>query len=140
MIEDAGVFRESRRLAVDFLVGAANAETDSLEDALIQLRVLEARGFVTREHRLPRKDRDEAPGRAERPFYTSEQCERAARGDLDGLPFARTLALYARAGARFLGEPALDPVFGLYAIPLIVRVAEAPDLFADLAPALPRAA
>lgn len=126
----AAVFRESRRLGVDFLVGAANAETDSVDDARIQLRVLEARGLVTREHRLPRKRHAEASGRAERPFYTPEQRERAARGDLDGLPFARTLALYARAGARFLGEPALDPVFGLYALPLIVDVAEAPDLLA----------
>jgi hypothetical protein len=135
-----GVFRESRRLAVDFLVGAANTETDSLEDARIQLRVLEARGLVSREHRLPRKDRTEAPGRADRPFYTSEQRERAVRGDLEDLPFARTLALYARAGARFLGEPALDGVFGLYALPLIVRVAETPDLLATPAPPSRRAA
>jgi hypothetical protein len=133
------VLQESRRRGIDFLMAGANAETDDLEDARIQLGVLAARGLASDRHYVARKPTAEALGSAQRPFYSAVQRERAAQGVLARLPFARTLALYARIGARFVGEPALDPVFGLYAIPFVIAVAEAPQLVTPR-PALPCAA
>jgi hypothetical protein len=127
---------ECRRRGVDLLVAGASTDTDCLQDATIQRRVLEARGLVSNSHRLPRKGGDEVTGHPVLAFYDAAQRRSAARGELDGLPLARTLTLYARGGARFLGEPALDPMFGLYVIPLIVRVGDASEVF----PGIPRAA
>jgi hypothetical protein len=127
------VFCESRRRGVDLLVAGASTETDCLEDARIQLAALAARGLVSDRYRLPRKAAT-APGRASRPFYGPEQRRRAAQGNLAGLPVAGTLSLYARWGARFVGEPVLDPVFGLFSLPIAVRVADAPSLWTVLSP------
>ncbi|MFO0757144.1 MAG: GNAT family N-acyltransferase [Byssovorax sp.] len=117
------VFDACRERGVTMLLAPANTETDAIEDVAILAQILAAKGHVSTEHRLVRKVPAGAPVEAERPLYDAEQRARAAAGDLSGLVIPRTLKLYLRLGARFIGDAIFDPKFGLFALPMIVPVA-----------------
>ena len=115
-----GLLRESARLGVSHWLAAANMQTDCTEDAAIAHQLIQSRGLHTDHFRADPRPLETAPPRAQRPLYTSEQRNRAARGDLSNLELPRTLSLFAtRLGARYIGPPLYDPYFNIFALPLV---------------------
>ena len=88
-------------------------------------RVATARGLVSEAFFVtPRRSDDEPPARPSRPFYNAADRSRAER-DLAGLPFPRTLALFARRmSARFIGAPLYDERFRMCSMPLAVALSD----------------
>ncbi len=119
-----GLFHECRLRGVRLIVACANAETDSEEDARLQVRALAARRLVSERHRMPPVTPQRVghpPVSPRRPFYTREERRAIAEGT-GPMRVARPLMLYAKLGARFTGEPIFDECFGLYAVPLVLPV------------------
>lgn len=116
---------ESARRGITHWVAGANMGTDCAEDAALAYRVARAQQLLNdRFHTEPRAhERPETPRR--RPCYTEEQRLRAQSGDLAGLELPRTLSLFAnRMGARFIGSPAYDAYFNVFALPLVATLAD----------------
>jgi L-ornithine Nalpha-acyltransferase len=119
------LFKESSRRGITHWVAGANMGTDCAEDAALAYRVACAQKLVTpRFHAEPRdRERPDTPRR--RPCYTEEQRRRAEEGDLTGLELPRTLSLFAnRMGARYIGSPAYDAYFNVFALPLVATLAD----------------
>lgn len=121
----AALYAESARRGVTHWVAGANMGTDCAEDAELAYRLACAQDLVSGSFRAePRaSERPETPRR--RPCYTEEQRLRAHNGELAGLDLPRTLALFARRmGARYVGAPAYDAYFNVFALPLVATLAE----------------
>lgn len=114
---------ESSRRKVTHWVAAANLETDSAEDAELAYRLVQATQLTSATWRAePRVAH--AAGVGARSVYTPEQRLAAGRGALQTLAVPRTIALFAhKMGARYIGPPAYDRRFGVYALPLAVDLA-----------------
>jgi hypothetical protein len=129
------LWNESVRLGVTHWVAAANMETDCAEDAAIAEQLIRARHLVSTDFGAHARSPESPPARATRFVYSGEQRERAARGDFSRLKLPRTLALFAtKMGARYIGFPAYDRHFNVFAAPLAVTLSER-----DLPPAAARA-
>jgi hypothetical protein len=120
----AALSAESGRRGISHFVAGANMETDFAEDAALVYRLVRERGLASRSVRVePLADRVAASSRG-RPFYTEEQRRRVDGGDLTGIDLPGTLALFAsKMGATYIGPPAYDPYFGVFALPLLAAVA-----------------
>lgn len=121
----SALFAESARRGVTHWVAGANMGTDCAEDAALAYRVACAQRLLDdRFHAAPRAhERPETPRR--RPGYTEEQRSRARDGELTGLELPRTLSLFAnRMGARYIGSPAYDAYFNVFALPLVATLAD----------------
>jgi putative hemolysin len=121
----AGLYAESARRGVTHWVAGANMGTDCAEDAALAYQVACAQSMINERFRAEPRDQDcpETPRR--RPGYTEEQRLRGQRGDLAGLELPRTLALFARRmGARYIGAPAYDAYFNVFALPLVASLAD----------------
>lgn len=115
---------ESRRRGVTHWVGAANMETDFAEDAALAYRLIQARGLVDDTWQAQPCDAPCAPAPRSRPAFTPDQRLKASRGELHGLRLPRTLSLFAsKMGARYIGPPAYERRFGVFALPLAVELA-----------------
>jgi len=119
----AALCTESLRRGITHWFAAANMGTDFAEDASLAYHLVCARtlldgGF----HARPRVGPPwHTPRR--RACYTEEQRQSASRGELDGLAVPRTIALFAtRMGARYIGPPAYDRYFNVFALPLVTRL------------------
>lgn len=118
----AALHANSRRLGITHWVAAANMETDSAEDAAIAHRLVQARRLVSSTFAASVRG-GARPLRSRRFVYTPEERLLAQRGQLTALKLPRTLALFAgKLGARYLGTPAYDPHFKVFAMPLAVDV------------------
>lgn len=116
----------SRSIGVTHWLAVSLTETDSLEDTRIVARMLERKGRTAAQPRL----RSRGPSSAStsfRPFYTPEQRERAAAGDLDGLPLPHTVRFLLGIGLTFVGEPVFEAAFKEYVLPVLLPL----DAFAD---------
>jgi len=116
----AALGTESRRRGITHWFAAANMGTDFAEDAALAYDLVCARTLVDdRFHAEPRVGPPwHTPRR--RSCYTDEQRRSALRGELGCLAIPRTLALFAiRMGARYIGPPAYDPYFNVFALPLV---------------------
>jgi putative hemolysin len=133
----------SRGAGITHWLGCANTETDSLEDAHIMRAVAARRGFEHASIRVEPRAPPAAPVPSRHAFYSALERRRAAV-DLEGLPFPRTLELYARRmAARFIGPPIYDATFRMCSIPLLIAVDEQlcrPTRAPDQAPKRPIAA
>jgi hypothetical protein len=98
-------------------------ETDCAEDARIAHRLIQSRALLSSAFAaVPRGAA--APSRAKRFAYTPEERRHANRGELSHLKLPRTLSLFAhKLGARYLGAPAYDEHFNVFAAPLAVDLA-----------------
>lgn len=115
---------ESRRRGVTHWVAAANMETDVPEDAALAYRLIEARGLVDPTWRAYRRSAPASCPPGNRPAFTAEQRLQANAGVLAGLRVPRTLNLFAtKMGARYIGPPAYDRRFRVFALPLTVDLA-----------------
>jgi hypothetical protein len=115
---------ESRRRGVTHWVAAANMETDIAEDAQLTYRLIEARGLLEDAWRAQPCDAPSTPTLGFRPAFTPEQRLKASQGELGGLKLPRTLNLFAtKMGARYIGPPAYEPRFRVFALPLAVELA-----------------
>jgi L-ornithine Nalpha-acyltransferase len=123
----AALREESLARGVTHWVACANTDTDSLEDACIAHLVAARMGLVSNEWAISAKKEHAAPREPRSPFYTPEERERAARGDLRGLRLPPTLLVYARKGARFIGRPIFDPRFHMCSMPLVVEFLQDQD-------------
>ena len=119
----AALRKASQRLGVTHWVAAANMETDCAEDARIAHRLIQSRALLSSAFAaVPRGAA--APSRAKRFAYTPEERRHANRGELSHLKLPRTLSLFAhKLGARYLGAPAYDEHFNVFAAPLAVDLA-----------------
>jgi putative hemolysin len=118
----AALHVNSRRLGITHWVAAANMETDSAEDAAIAHRLVQARRLVSSTFAASVRSGARPLG-SRRFVYTPEERLLAQRGQLTHLRLPRTLALFAgKLGARYLGTPAYDPHFRVFAMPLAVDV------------------
>ncbi|MDB4981782.1 MAG: hypothetical protein JWM82_2534 [Myxococcales bacterium] len=111
---------ESARCGITHWFASANMQTDSPEDAALVYELVCRRRLV--DDVFAATPRATAPpGLARRlSCYTSEQRRRARRGDDDALPLPVPVALFAaRMGARYIGPPAFDATFGVFALPLV---------------------
>ncbi len=113
----------SQRLGVTHWVAAANMETDCAEDAAIAHRLIQTSDLLSPVFAAsPRACA--GPAAAKRFSYTPEERQRARRGELSLLKLPRTLSLFAhKLGARYLGAPAYDAHFNVFAAPLSVELA-----------------
>ena len=110
------------RLGITHWVAAANMETDSAEDAAIAHRLVQARRLVSSTFAASVRG-GASPLGSRRFVYTPEERLLAQRGQLTALKLPKTLALFAgKLGARYLGTPAYDPHFRVFAMPLAVDV------------------
>jgi len=115
----------SLRRGVTHWVAAANMETDSDEDAAIAHRLVSAQGLLSETFRAEARAVSQPPSIVQRPLYTAEQRSRARRGELAGLKAPPILSLFARRmGARYLGPPAFDDHFNVFALPLVAALSE----------------
>lgn len=120
----AGLRNESLRLGLTHWIAAANMETDCVEDAALAYELIQARHLVSDVFGARARSVDAAPERATRFLYTPEERASARRGAVASLKLPRTLALFAnRMGARFIGAPAYDRHFHVFAAPLAVTLA-----------------
>ena len=124
MLHD-GLRAESRRRGITCWLAAANMETDCPEDAALAYRLV----------RRPQHDQSRLVGRAARFAGATElrpptlvhrrpasarRCLRTRRRSVA----PRTLALFAtRMGARYIGPPAYDTDFNVFALPLVASPA-----------------
>jgi hypothetical protein len=124
----AALHAESKRRGISHWVAGANAATDSSEDAAIAYQLIVARKLLS--HVFQARCLDPAgpagpAGDAQRWLYTPEQRSSAARGELDALKLPHTLQLFAaKMAARYLGPPAFDTGFKVFAVPLVTRIAD----------------
>jgi L-ornithine Nalpha-acyltransferase len=118
------MYRESRRVGLTHWVGAANTETDSLEDAMIAYKLLQREGLVSQPWRVSPKAGASAPGASTRPLYTPEQRARARSGDLTGLRLPRTIRTFAYLAARYMGSPIRERHYTVCSLPLVVDLAD----------------
>lgn len=115
---------ESENRGVTHWVAAANMETDCAEDAAIAYQLIRERSLVSTVFGAHARSTESLPLRATRFVYSRDQRLAARRGKLGALPLPRTLALFAnKMGARYLGPPAYDRHFNVFAAPLAVTVA-----------------
>jgi len=116
---------ESRQLGITHWVAGANMETNAPEDADLAYQVARDQGLLS-DQSCAALSSVPAPSPATRRLYTDEQHRRAAAGDRRGLELPRVLSLFAkRMGARFIGRPIYDGYFDIFALPLVVSLAEA---------------
>jgi L-ornithine Nalpha-acyltransferase len=121
----SALYTESARRGVTHWVAGANMGTDCAEDAALAHRVACAQGLMSERFSAEPHDLEPAQTPRRRPCYTDEQRIRARSGDLAGLELPRTLALFARRmGARFIGSPAYDTYFNVFALPLVASLAD----------------
>jgi len=68
---------------------------------------------------------DDPPPQRRRPGYNEEERRLGREGRWVGLALPRALSLYAnRMGARYVGAPAFDAYFGVFALPLVAPLGE----------------
>ena len=121
----SGLLGESARRGITHWVAAANMQTDCADDAAIAYRLVQARKLQTasfsaepREPGLPRSP-------ARRFVYSAQERERGLRGESETLDLPRTLSLFAtRLGALYMGPPAYDSYFNVFALPLVATLSE----------------
>lgn len=115
---------ESARRGVTHWLAAANTETDSAEEADIVYRLLCSQRLVSSAFHAEARGTKNSP-LASRFIYTPDERQRASRGELHSLRLPRVLALFAgKMGARYIGYPAYDRDFKVFATPLAVELAE----------------
>jgi L-ornithine Nalpha-acyltransferase len=118
---------ESRQRGITHWVAGANMETDFTEDAALAYTVARARNLIHGRFRAERRAVLPARTPRRRACYTDGQRRRGLGGALDGLALPRTLALFAgRMGARFIGPPAYDDYFNVFALPLVAELGAPP--------------
>ena len=116
---------ESRRLGITHWVAGANMETNAPEDADLAYQMAKDQGLLS-DQSCAALSSVPAPSPPTRRLYTDEQHRRAAAGDRRGLELPRVLSLFAkRMGARFIGRPIYAGFFAVFALPLVVSLAEA---------------
>jgi L-ornithine Nalpha-acyltransferase len=124
----AALHAESKRRGVSHWVAGANAATDSSEDAGIAYQLIVARHLLSNvfhAQALSPAHLAGPAGNAQRCLYTSEQRSSAARGEFAALKLPHTLQLFAaKMAARYLGPPAFDAGFKVFAVPLVTRIAD----------------
>lgn len=120
----AALLHESLSRGVTHWVAAANTETDDLSDAGIVHRVAQYKGLVSERWAVSSRSPPSTPGSTapRHALYTPSERARAETGDLRGLRLPRTLLLFARKGARFIGPPIYDARFRMCAMPLLVQL------------------
>lgn len=118
----AALRRESLARGVTHWVASANTETDDLDDARIAHRVAGRMGLLSDKWAVVPRHSGPSSQSPRISLYSTEERERAARGDLLGLRFPATLRLYARKGARFIGGPIFDPKFRMCSMPLVLEL------------------
>ena len=118
------MYRESLRVGLTHWVGAANAETDAIDDAEIAYRIAERRGLVSPRWRVVSRSGASEAGPSTRPFYTTAERARAHAGDLQGLRLPRTLETFAHLAARYMGGPIRGRGYTVCALPLVVELAD----------------
>lgn len=121
----AALWTESQRRGITHWFAAANMETDCAEDAALTYHLVRGRGlFDARSSVRPRlAGVPQTPRR--RPYFSEEQRRSARGGAFDHLAIPRTLALFARGmGARYIGPPAYDRYFEIFALPLLALPAQ----------------
>ena len=115
---------ESARRGVTHWLAAANTETDSADEADIVYRLLCSQRLVSSAFHAESRGGKPLPP-ASRFIYTPEERKRASRGELEALRLPRVLALFAgKMGARYIGYPAYDRDFKVFATPLAVELAK----------------
>jgi L-ornithine Nalpha-acyltransferase len=118
------MYRESLRVGLTHWVGAGNAETDAIEDAVIAYRIAERDDLVSRRWRVNPRRGACAAGPSTQPLYTPEERARARAGDLEGLRLPRTLETFAHLAARYMGWPIRERGYTVCSLPLVVDLAD----------------
>lgn len=122
----AAMIHEGLRLGLTHLVIAANAETDSIEDAEIAYRVAARDGLVSDRFRVVPRRGASAPGPSIRGIYTAEERARARAGDVEGLRLPRALRTFAKhIAARYMGQPIRERGYTVCSLPAVIDLAEA---------------
>lgn len=120
----AAMVQEGLRLGLTHLVIAANAETDSIEDAEIAYRVASRDGLVSDRFRVVPRRGASAPGPSTRGIYTAEERARARAGDLEGLRLPRALQTFAKhIAARYMGQPIRERGYTVCSLPAVIELA-----------------
>lgn len=116
---------ESRRRNVTHWLAGGNTQTDSPEDAALIYRIGALRKLRSESYRASARSSPVLPRRPTRLVYSALQHQQALAGEHHALALPPVLALFTRKmGARFLGPPAYDAAFGVFAMPLIAALEE----------------
>lgn len=118
------MYRESLRVGLTHWVGAGNAETDAIEDAVLAYRIAERDGLVSRCWRVSPRPGASAAGPSTQPLYTAEQRAQARAGNLEGMRLPGTLDAFARLAARYMGWPIRERGYTVCSLPLVVDLAD----------------
>jgi hypothetical protein len=119
----AGLLSESARRGITHWVAGANMETDFAEEAVIADLLVHQKKLVSGRFRAEPHADELPPTLRKRPYYTQEQRLRALQGELAGLKLPSTLSLFAtRMSARYIGPPAYDTYFNVFALPLVTTL------------------
>jgi putative hemolysin len=111
---------ESGRRGITHWFAAANMQTDSPEDAALVYELVRRRRLVDQVFAATPRAPATTPRSQRLRCYTNEERRRAGRGDDAALALPRPVALFAaRMGARYIGPPAYDAYFGVFALPLV---------------------
>lgn len=121
----AALHAESSRRGVTHWVAGANMETDCPDDAALAFRVAQAKKLMSGRFKAELRAAEPPRTPLARPCYTPEQRLRAFEGDLSGIELPRVIALFAASmGARYIGPPAYDAYFNIFALPLVSAIVE----------------
>lgn len=115
-------FEASRRAGITHWIGLSLTETDVLEDARIMVAILRSRGCTSAQPCLHERDASAQGYQPWRPFYSEEDRQRAADGELDRLPLPATVRFKLGIGIRFVGAPIFDHVFKEYMLPAFLAL------------------
>ncbi|HRI69670.1 MAG TPA: GNAT family N-acetyltransferase [Polyangium sp.] len=108
----------ARRNGIQVCVIAADACTDELSDAQLAFRIAQAQDLTS--DRLTIAPRNTAPGdhAPQKHLYTRAHYVQALRNGWQHLKVREKPALYARRGARFVGEPTWEPTYHTCSLPM----------------------
>lgn len=116
---------ETMRRGCTHWVAVANTETDCEADARIVQLLLQARGYWLPEIAVAHRAAGQPPPVPRYPLYSCAQREQIERGELAAAALPRTLELFAtKVSARYFGAPFYEGDFRMFAMPLIVRMAD----------------
>ncbi|HET9932748.1 MAG TPA: GNAT family N-acetyltransferase [Polyangiaceae bacterium] len=114
--------RESVRHSITHWVAAANTQTDDAEDAEVLSQIVVKKSLGSPEF-AARPLTTAVSREPTRRIYSAEEVRLARAGRCESLELPPVLSLFARRmGALYIGPPAYDAHFNVFAMPLVSRV------------------
>ena len=113
------------------ILGSGATETDSIEDAKLLYKVLDAQGYISKEFQTPAKEKHNNNNPRFR-IYNQIKEELLKGEDLKKMKIPGTINIFTKVGIRFTGEPVFYPKFRMCTIPLLEETKKTKGIFGKM--------